>query len=203
MVMIKTDKARQALRDRGSLSVQERQILILCDGQRSRQEIARWVGDSAGSVLDALVLSGYLATQQSAAPPPPSPPSPPSAPSAPSAPPVLPGTPPPPSSARPASAPGTAAYVEQTRASPGSKRSLAGCKMYAVGILQMQRSADAMALAVRVQQASDETELLLGLVDMVSFLEQMTNTGYADNVKTHLRQILPEQYLGVLNLQTA
>lgn len=194
MVMIKTDKARQALRDRGSLSVQERQILILCDGQRSRQEIARWVGDSAGSVLDALVLSGYLATQQSAAPPPPLPPA---------APPVPPGTPAPPSPARPASAPGTAAYVEQTRASPGSKRSLAGCKMYAVGILQMQRSADAMALAVRVQQASDETELLLGLVDMVSFLEQMTNTGYADNVKTHLRQILPEQYLGVLNLQTA
>lgn len=194
MVMIKTDKARQALRDRGSLSVQERQILILCDGQRSRQEIARWVGDSAGSVLDALVLSGYLATQQSAAPPPPSPPP---------APPVPPGTPAPPSPARPASAPVAAAYVEQTRASHGSKRSLAGCKMYAVGILQMQRSADAMALAVRVQQASDETELLLGLVDMVSFLEQMTNTGYADNVKTHLRQILPEQYLGVLNLQTA
>lgn len=194
MVMIKTDKARQALRDRGSLSVQERQILILCDGQRSRQEIARWVGDSAGSVLDALVLSGYLATQQSAAPPPPLPPA---------APPVPPGTPAPPSPARPASASVGAAYVEQTRASHGSKRSLAGCKMYAVGILQMQRSADAMALAVRVQQASDETELLLGLVDMVSFLEQMTNTGYADNVKTHLRQILPEQYLGVLNLQTA
>lgn len=194
MVMIKTDKARQALRDRGSLSVQERQILILCDGQRSRQEIARWVGDSAGSVLDALVLSGYLATQQSAAPPPPLPPA---------APPVPPGTPAPPSPARLPSAPVTAAYVEQTRASHGSKRSLAGCKMYAVGILQMQRSADAMALAVRVQQASDETELLLGLVDMVSFLEQMTNTGYADNVKTHLRQILPEQYLGVLNLQTA
>ncbi|MFA9285733.1 hypothetical protein ACQYWY_20485 [Comamonas sediminis] len=194
MVMIKTDKARQALRDRGSLSVQERQILILCDGQRSRQEIARWVGDSAGSVLDALVLSGYLATQQSAAPPPPLPPA---------APPVPPGTPAPPSPARPASAPVAAAYVEQTRASHGSKRSLAGCKMYAVGILQMQRSADAMALAVRVQQASDETELLLGLVDMVRFLEQMTNTGYADNVKTHLRQILPEQYLGVLNLQTA
>jgi len=194
MVMIKTDKARQALRDRGSLSVQERQILILCDVQRSRQEIARWVGDSAGSVLDALVLSGYLATQQSAAPPPPLPPA---------APPVPPGTPAPPSPARPASAPVTAAYVEQTRASHGSKRSLAGCKMYAVGILQMQRSADAMALAVRVQQASDETELLLGLVDMVRFLEQMTNTGYADNVKTHLRQILPEQYLGVLNLQTA
>lgn len=194
MVMIKTDKARQALRDRGNLSVQERQILILCDGQRSRQEIARWVGDSAGSVLDALVLSGYLATQQSAAPPPPLPPA---------APPVPPGTPAPPSPARPASAPVTAAYVEQTQASHGSKRSLAGCKMYAVGILQMQRSADAMALAVRVQQASDETELLLGLVDMVRFLEQMTNTGYADNVKTHLRQILPEQYLGVLNLQTA
>ncbi|WP_312833908.1 hypothetical protein [Comamonas sp.] len=194
MVMIKTDKARQALRDRGSLSVQERQILILCDGQRSRQEIARWVGDSAGSVLDALVLSGYLATQQSAAPPPPLPPA---------APPVPPGTPAPPSPARIASAQVAGAYVEQTRASHGSKRSLAGCKMYAVGILQMQRSADAMALAVRVQQASDETELLLGLVDMVRFLEQMTNTGYADNVKTHLRQILPEQYLGVLNLQTA
>lgn len=191
MVMIKTDKARQALRDRGSLSVQERQILILCDGNRSRQEIARWVGDSAGSVLDALVTAGYLAMYQPPAPPlPPLPPPPPPV----AAPASLQGVP---------SAPSAPVYVEQTRASQGSKRSLAGCKMYAVGILQMQRSADAMALAVRVQQAGDETELLLGLVDMVSFLEQMTNTGYADNVKTHLRQILPEQYLGVLNLQTA
>jgi len=186
MVMIKTDKARQALRDRGSLSVQERQILILCDGNRSRQEIARWVGDSAGSVLDALITAGYLDAQQSLAPPPPPRPTPASAPVQ--------------QSPSPPAAP---VYVEQTRASQGSKRSLAGCKMYAVGILQMQRSADAMALAVRVQQAGDETELLLGLVDMVTFLEQMTNTGYADNVKTHLRQILPEQYLGVLNLQTA
>ncbi|MCS4295183.1 hypothetical protein M2375_003425 [Comamonas sp. BIGb0152] len=191
MVMIKTDKARQALRDRGSLSVQERQILILCDGNRSRQEIARWVGDSAGSVLDALVTAGYLAMHQPPAPPPPPPPSLPPPVAAPAS---LQGVP---------SAPSAPVYVEQTRASQGSKRSLAGCKMYAVGILQMQRSADAMALAVRVQQAGDETELLLGLLDMVSFLEQMTNTGYADNVKTHLRQILPEQYLGVLNLQTA
>ncbi|MEJ5028639.1 hypothetical protein [Comamonas sp. MYb69] len=197
MVMIKTDKARQALRDRGSLSVQERQILILCDGNRSRQEIARWVGDSAGSVLDALVTAGYLAMQQPPAPPPPPPPPPPAPPLPP---PVAAPAPPVQAAPRPPAAP---VYVEQTRASQGSKRSLAGCKMYAVGILQMQRSADAMALAVRVQQASDETELLLGLVDMVTFLEQMTNTGYADNVKTHLRQILPEQYLGVLNLQTA
>ncbi|MEJ5125206.1 hypothetical protein WH367_04055 [Comamonas sp. MYb21] len=195
MVMIKTDKARQALRDRGSLSVQERQILILCDGNRSRQEIARWVGDSAGSVLDALVTAGYLAMQQPPAPPPPPPPPP-----APPPPPPVAAPAPVQAAPRPPAAP---VYVEQTRASQGSKRSLAGCKMYAVGILQMQRSADAMALAVRVQQASDETELLLGLVDMVTFLEQMTNTGYADNVKTHLRQILPEQYLGVLNLQTA
>ncbi len=197
MVMIKTDKARQALRDRGSLSVQERQILILCDGNRSRQEIARWVGDSAGSVLDALVMAGYLAMQQPPAPPPP-------APAPPRPPPPVAAPAPVPAPVQVAPSPAAApVYVEQTRASQGSKRSLAGCKMYAVGILQMQRSADAMALAVRVQQASDETELLLGLVDMVTFLEQMTNTGYADNVKTHLRQILPEQYLGVLNLQTA
>lgn len=197
MVMIKTDKARQALRDRGSLSVQERQILILCDGNRSRQEIARWVGDSAGSVLDALVTAGYLAMQQPPAPPPP-------APAPPRPPPPVAAPAPVPAPVQVAPSPAAApVYVEQTRASQGSKRSLAGCKMYAVGILQMQRSADAMALAVRVQQASDETELLLGLVDMVTFLEQMTNTGYADNVKTHLRQILPEQYLGVLNLQTA
>nr|WP_312989037.1 hypothetical protein [Comamonas koreensis] len=200
MVMIKTDKARQALRDRGSLSVQERQILILCDGNRSRQEIARWVGDSAGSVLDALVTAGYLAMQQPPAPPPPPPPPPPAPPPPPPPPPPVAAPAPVQAAPRPPAAP---VYVEQTRASQGSKRSLAGCKMYAVGILQMQRSADAMALAVRVQQASDETELLLGLVDMVTFLEQMTNTGYADNVKTHLRQILPEQYLGVLNLQTA
>ena len=51
MAMIKTDKAHQALRNRASLSVQERQILILCDGVRSRQEIAGWLGDTALALI--------------------------------------------------------------------------------------------------------------------------------------------------------
>lgn len=200
MVMIKTDKARIALRDRASMSVQERQILILCDGHRSRQEIASWLGDSAWALMDGLLAQGYLAAQPAGA-----------------------------RLAQPGKDEGqrtTAAaiprkaeegwaqakrsplaietrpaslYVEQTQVSTHtSKRSLAACKMYAVGILQMQRGADSQSLVARLQHSSDEADLLLGLAAMLQFLQQKTNASYAENVQTHLQQILPEQHVQAL-----
>ena len=205
MVMIKTDKARTALRDRASMSVQERQILILCDGHRSRQEIASWLGDSAWALIDGLLAQGYLAVQQPGA-------------RAPvkgrdaTQPPAVPV-------AIPAAIPSTAqqgwaqaarsplaietrpasVYVEQTQVSTHtSKRSLAACKMYAVGILQMQRGADSQTLVARLQHSSDEADLLLGLAAMLQFLQQKTNASYAKNVQTHLQQILPEQHVQAL-----
>ncbi|MEG0974321.1 MAG: hypothetical protein RSF42_06400 [Comamonas sp.] len=196
MAMVKTEKARNALRDRGSLSVQERQILILCDGMRSRQEIVGWLGDSAGGLMDSLLVKGYLDVR----------------------------------SAAQASAPGAGVISKVAETSwanaslsplaietcPASllaapvidsngatKRSLAGCKMYAVGILQMQRSNDAQAMAQRLQRTSDEAELLRGLLDMLQFLEQKTNASYTLKVKKHLEQALPQVHLQMLHERLA
>ena len=200
MVMIKTDKARTALRDRASMSVQERQILILCDGQRSRQEITSWLGDSAWAVIDGLLAQGYLAVQQPGVRP---------ASTAKDATRSLAATTMPKAVekgwAQAARSPlaietyPAPHYVEQTQVSThNSKRSLAACKMYAVGILQMQRGTDSQSLATRLQLSSDEGDLLQGLVEMLQFLQQKTNASYADNVQTHLQQILPELHVNTL-----
>ena len=200
MGMIKTDKARLALRDRASMSVQERQILILCDGHRSRQEIASWLGDSAWALLDGLLAQGYLAVQQPGARSPARgkdaalPPAPAALPGAAEAGWAQAARSPLAIETRPASL-----YVEQTQVSTHtSKRSLAACKMYAVGILQMQRGADSQTLVARLQRSSDESDLLQGLVAMLQFLQQKTNASYAENVHTHLQQILPEQHVQTL-----
>ena len=155
MAMIKTDKARQALRNRASLSVQERQILILCDGVRSRQEIAGWLGDSALALMDALVAQGFLQQR-----------------------PVL-------------------------QATSAGKRSLAACKMYAQGILQMQRSAAAQQMLAQLNSSQDEGDLLRTLQELLHFLQQKTNTSYAETVKNHLRQIVPDSFVYQLDMTPA
>ena len=188
MAMIKTDKARMALRDRASLSVQERQILILSDGRRSRQEIASWLGDTAWTLMDALLAQGYLAVQGGRTP-------------------------------RAASRawgqaavsplavsprPARRADVSEERSTPPAekqaeaKRSLAACKMYALGILQMQRSGEAQTLVARLQRSSDEAALLAGVSEMLLFLKQATNTSYAQSVQQHIHHLLPEAQLATL-----
>lgn len=195
MAMIKTDKAHQALRNRASLSVQERQILILCDGIRSRQEIAGWLGDTALALFDSLAAQGYLVLrpaggqawtrtdardallQRSAAPP---------------AAPV----------ARPAALWQDAALAPMEKspapATAASKRSLAACKMYAQGILQMQRGSDVQQMLAQLNASPDEAGLVANLQQLLRFLQQKTNASYADKVRQHLGNILPEQHLASL-----
>ena len=58
----KTDQARQALSIRdGSLSMRERRVLILCDGQRSVEELASMLGPETPSHVQRLRDAGYLA----------------------------------------------------------------------------------------------------------------------------------------------
>lgn len=201
MVMTKTEKARHALRDRGSLSVQARQILILCDGIRSRQEIVGWLGDSAGGLIDSLLAQGLLHVHPARA-------------SAPVSAPMHGGA------LMPAVAETTWAQaslsplaVETLPARTGdcadavsasvAKRSLAACKMYAVGILQMQRSAEAQALVGRLQRSSNERDLLHGVQDLLQFLQQKTNASYAQSVEKHLAQILPQVHWQTLQQRLA
>lgn len=201
MAMIKTDKAHQALRNRASLSVQERQILILCDGIRSRQEIAGWLGDTALALFDSLAAQGYLVLrpaggqawtrtdardallQRSAAPP-----------AAPVAPPAA--------TARHAALWQDAALAPMEKspapATAASKRSLAACKMYAQGILQMQRGSDVQHMLAQLNASPDEAGLVANLQQLLRFLQQKTNASYADKVRQHLGNILPEQHLASL-----
>ena len=197
MAMIKTDKARHALRNRASLSVQERQILILCDGIRSRQEIAGWLGDSALVLIDGLAAQGYLEPKAAAGVP---------------------------RSAAPATrqtaewreaalmpmgidlqptrpAPLPVASQSPSPAAAASKRSLAACKMYAQGILQMQRGSDAQQMLAQLNASQDEQGLVDNLMGLLQFLQQKTNASYAENVKKHMLNLLPERHLG--SLQTA
>ena len=214
MAMIKTDKARMALRNRASLSVQERQILILSDGHRSRQEIASWLGDTAWTLMDALLAQGYLAVQDERLREVRTQPGRRAAPTA-----AVPGqgggipraasrawgqaaVSPLAVSPRPARR-ADVSVGEECSTPPAekqaeAKRSLAACKMYALGILQMQRSGEAQTLVARLQRSSDEAALLAGVSEMLLFLKQATNTSYAQSVQQHIHHLLPEAQLATL-----
>lgn len=57
----KTDLARQALSIRdGSLSMRERRVLILCDGQRGIEELTSMLGPETPSHIRRLRDAGYL-----------------------------------------------------------------------------------------------------------------------------------------------
>ena len=204
MAMIKTDKARQALRNRASLSVQERQILILCDGIRSRQEIAGWLGDTALALMDSLLAQGYLVQRPvegqawtvrdshdalrmaSLAPSP------------------VAEQEQRESTLMPVgidlqpSRPAPLAPAREALSSSAAKRSLAACKMYASGILQMQRGGDAQHMLAQLNASQNESDLVENLLKVLQFLKQKTNASYADNVKKHMSNILPEQHLQAL-----
>lgn len=220
MVMMKTDKARQVLQNRAKLSVQERQVLILCDGRRSRQEIASWLGDSVLTLIEGLAQQGLLAERRETAP---------WAPaafaaasvaasrtdrdqaiaeaawrSAPASPLAVQTSP------APLEGDGDTIFAplaDETDAPPArpnvaqgavAKRSLAACKMYALGILQMQRGGEAQAMITQLNRSSDEEQLLTGLTDLLTFLQLKTHASYAERVKNHVITILPEQHVAAL-----
>ena len=200
MAMIKTDKAHQALRNRASLSVQERQILILCDGIRSRQEIAGWLGDTALALFDSLAAQGYLVLRPAGG----------QAWTRSDARDALCSGAAAPAARTTASLPAAAAWqdtalvpIEQAApvavaATAASKRSLAACKMYAQGILQMQRGSDVQHMLAQLNASPDEAGLVANLQQLLRFLQQKTNASYADKVRQHLGNILPEQHLASL-----
>lgn len=66
----KTDLARQALSIRdGSLSMRERRVLILCDGQRGIEELTSMLGPETPSHIRRLRDAGYLVAVVEAPPP--------------------------------------------------------------------------------------------------------------------------------------
>ena len=204
MLLHKTELARATLARTGTeLGRRERQVLILCDGQRNLNDIVSMLGVDSLGMIQSLIASGYLAqgsavtaapapsagkglfgrlagaSRQAAAPAPESP-----AAAEPTA---------------PTSAPAVAAATTPTASTPPratqSRRSMAACKMYMIDMLQLQRTPEAASLAVALQTARDDDERALALVDALAWLRTATKASVCERVAERLKEIVPETYL--------
>lgn len=64
MALHKTERARTALQTHATdLSLAERRVLILCDGQRGRHDLAALLGPGAPAWIDGLLRQGYLSLE--------------------------------------------------------------------------------------------------------------------------------------------
>lgn len=191
MPLHKTELARSALGERaGDISIRERRILILSDGQRSMEDIAALLGAEArGSVL-RLVQDGYLRVSEAAAHPVrmPSIASHESFDGAAAA---------APATARTATSAAAARHVpEPTRVA--ARRSLAATKMYVLDMLQLQRDPDAVALKAAIQTSVGQDAILAAVVDAVAHLQRVSNGSYGRRVYERVAEIIPEDALSPL-----
>ena len=181
----KTEMARAALQARSpALNAMDRRLLILSDGQRSRESLLAMFGTEVASNIERLLQEGYLeakarpgvlvqATGGIAAMrrPERSPVPAPAAPKVPPAPAVLPP--------RPAT----------------SRRSMAAAKMYVADMLQLQRSEESASLRAAIHTAPSEDELVYQLCKALHHIRATTAASYGERVSTRLGELLPEAWL--------
>lgn len=209
MLPHKTPKAHAALAQRtASLSLVERRALIVSNGQRSLDEIVGLLGRDALAAIDRLLRDGYLAVgeaqgstldsamsvlksaRQAVGSVLPLQGSLRTAPSTePAAP--MPSNPAPP----PAAATSSAA--------PASRRSLAASKMYVIGLLQLLRNADAVALAAALQANREPDGMVDGMLEALRHIQATCNPSYTRRVSDRLAEILPEEYLPAMQAARA
>ena len=75
---------------------------------------------------------------------------------------------------------------------------MAGCKMYMLDMLQLQRDMEASALAVDIQTSQDEQELLDRLLGALAWLQERTKPSMFGRISERLREVLPEHALPAL-----
>lgn len=175
----KTEKAHLALRDRpADVSVLERRILILSDGRRGDEEIADLLGGSARDALTRLLREGYLTDLET-----------------------------PPATAVAAGLATTAspdmpapAHDPPGAAPAASRRSIAAAKMYVIDMLQLQRGAEAGAIAAAVRACRDQDELAAHMLRALRFIHGVANSSLSRRVADRLAEIMPEQYLPELDV---
>ena len=63
MIYMKTDKGRAALLQRDALNLRERQVMVLCNGARTLEELVELFGDTVKEHVDRLERRGLLAGQ--------------------------------------------------------------------------------------------------------------------------------------------
>lgn len=92
---------------------------------------------------------------------------------------------------RPATAPVQAAPTER-------RRSMAAARIYALGILEMQRHPQAAALFRELQQARQDTDVVEAMRRALIALPGLTSAGYADRVHARLLEVLPHDHCAAL-----
>lgn len=190
MIPHKTDKGRQALVTRTTgLSVFERRLVIMADGQRSIVALRALLGDEVVTALPRLIEEGFLFTEHQAAPVYTSvglnepmtelwagrPPHTPTAPA------------------------NEAAAQEKGRAvapnSVGPRRSLAASKYYLIDMLQLLRSHEGAAMALALHTARAEADVVVAMLTSLDQIDQRCGADYALKVARHLLQTLPLELL--------
>lgn len=71
--------------------------------------------------------------------------------------------------------------------------------MYMLGIVQMQRGAQAQTLVAQLHASHDEETLLQKLRDVLQFLREHTNASYVDKVKRQLDSMAPPSVVDALS----
>lgn len=217
MSLVKTEKGRGALINRDvGLTHRERQILVMSDGKRTRQEMRKlFVADvtddfkrlfSLGMLIDisetAITPANMSATgtfRTSAL----------SdfqvqtqykdtlgfsstlptalpAPSAPSAPLIA--------------IPQASAIGLKASTAPKARRSMAAAKMYMIDILQRMRDMDSPAIAVAIQTSQDEADLAANLINASRYIFKKSGGSFGHRVFDKLYETIPEIYLDEMNV---
>ena len=173
MLPLKTEQARLALQSHaGPLSMRERRALILCDGRRNLEELTALLGPDAPKLIGHLHETGYLATEGVFRKSSPS------------------------SIASATPAPPPPALERETAA--GARRSLVGAKFYMLGMLELQRHESATAHHAQLQASQDPDATVAHLLASLHCLQRITNASMGQRVRERLAEVLPEDYLRVL-----
>jgi hypothetical protein len=186
MLLVKTDKGREALQSRDpSLSPRERQIIVLANGKLSREALGQLMQHDIRVDVERLVQCGFLSRAAASA--------------------SIAATGPKQSmvatalnaalqiGARP-----VVQVVEASgpaRQSSGSRRSLAGTKMYIMDMLQLMRNMEASSMAVTVHTSQGEMDFMYNVIVAARFIANNSGTSYGMRVVGKLREIVPQAHL--------
>lgn len=179
MLPRKTDQARTALQaHRAPLDMRQRRLLILCDGQRDLATLTALVGPDAPAMLIQLVRAGYLVTGGEAVE-------------------ATAAIPPSTTSTTIAKAvSGTQPLSGGADGNAGSerRRSMAGARLYLLGILEMQRHPRAAVLLHDLQKARSDSAVVAAMQAALQTLPTLTSAGYTARVQQRLLEVLPREH---------
>lgn len=176
----KTDQARDALRTRGAgLGALERHVLIVSNGERTRQEILAMLGggaQGAQGALERLLRDGFLRDAD--------------APAAMAATPASIATP------LPAPAPRAAAH-----GTASSRRSVAAAKLYMLDMLQLQRGRDAGAIADHLRASRQTADIAHHIAAALDHVREVAAASYSERVTARLLEVAPAELLAMIGMR--